>query len=269
MQPQHQQMWRRCLSFYRMPIVLSLHWKAIAYPGFISKQSTYVFALQNLSSGQDLLSIYMAQALADHTDQRRANLGAQRDAAIPCALQRIGALRLATVRARSEGQTARREILCCQWAWPPFTWPTCISCPALPVLLAGLTPCVPCTKGEYEEATGLFRRAASSTAGALSAGIGSLGMRIEPSPWALKESAASAHSGAGQVALAQRQWEAAEEPLSEVASKYLQLCTCQQSAHACSETLIITTRSARQISGLCTDFTVSHIAACNAIQICR
>ena len=108
MQPQHQQMWRRCLSFYRMPIVLSLHWKAIAYPGFISKQSTYVFALQNLSSGQDLLSIYMAQALADHTDQRRANLGAQRDAAIPCALQRIGALRLAMVRASSKGQTACR-----------------------------------------------------------------------------------------------------------------------------------------------------------------
>lgn len=52
--------------------------------------------------------IYMAQALADHTDQRRANLGAQRDAAIPCALQRIGALRLAMVRACSKGQTACR-----------------------------------------------------------------------------------------------------------------------------------------------------------------
>ena len=60
---------------------------------------------------------------------------------------------------------------------------------------------------------------------------------MEASPWALKESAASARSGVGQAALAQRQWEAAEEPLSEVALKFLQLCTCLMSAHACSETL--------------------------------
>ena len=84
---------------------------------------------------------------------------------------------------------------------------------------------------------------------------------METSPWALKESAASARSGAGQAALAQRQWEAAEEPLSEVASEYLQLCTCQKSAHVCSETLPITTWSARQVSGLCTGVTVSRIAA--------
>ena len=60
---------------------------------------------------------------------------------------------------------------------------------------------------------------------------------MEPSPWALKESAATARSGAGQAALAQKQWEAAEEPLSEVASKHLQLCTRQKSVHACSQTL--------------------------------
>ena len=40
----------------------------------------------------------VAQALADHTDPRRATSGAQRDAAILAALQRIGALRLAMVR---------------------------------------------------------------------------------------------------------------------------------------------------------------------------
>ena len=39
----------------------------------------------------------VAQALADHTDQRRAGQGQQRDAEIPSALQRIGALRLAMV----------------------------------------------------------------------------------------------------------------------------------------------------------------------------
>ena len=39
----------------------------------------------------------VAQALADHTDPRRASSGAHRDAAIPAALQRIGALRLAMV----------------------------------------------------------------------------------------------------------------------------------------------------------------------------
>ena len=45
-------------------------------------------------------SAEVAQALADHTDQRRASSGATRDAAIPAALQRIGAHRLAMVSAR-------------------------------------------------------------------------------------------------------------------------------------------------------------------------
>ncbi len=39
----------------------------------------------------------VAQALADHTDPKRASSGAHRDAAIPAALQRIAALRLAMV----------------------------------------------------------------------------------------------------------------------------------------------------------------------------
>ena len=39
----------------------------------------------------------VAQALADHTDPGRASSGAHRDAAIPAALQRVGALRLAMV----------------------------------------------------------------------------------------------------------------------------------------------------------------------------
>ena len=39
----------------------------------------------------------VAQALADHTDQRRAGLGAHKDAVVLSALQRIGALRLAMV----------------------------------------------------------------------------------------------------------------------------------------------------------------------------
>ena len=43
----------------------------------------------------------VAQALADHADPRRASSGAHRDAAIPAALQRIGALRLAMVSLRT------------------------------------------------------------------------------------------------------------------------------------------------------------------------
>ncbi len=38
-----------------------------------------------------------AQAMADHTDKRRSSLSEQQDAVIPCALQRIAALRFATV----------------------------------------------------------------------------------------------------------------------------------------------------------------------------
>lgn len=41
-----------------------------------------------------------AQAMADHTDQRRRSLSAQQDATIPCALHRVAAVRFATVRHR-------------------------------------------------------------------------------------------------------------------------------------------------------------------------
>ena len=70
-------------------------------------------------------------------------------------------------------------------------------------------------QGEYEEATGLFRRAASGAKQAL-ADTASPGMHLAPSPWALRETAASALSGSGQAYLGQKRWEAAEEPLSEV-----------------------------------------------------
>ena len=79
-----------------------------------------------------------------------------------------------------------------------------------------LTPSI-CAQGDYEEATSLFRRAAAGAARALPAGGGSSpGARLEPSPWALCEAAASAVSGPGQASLAQKQWDTAEEPLSEV-----------------------------------------------------
>ncbi len=45
-----------------------------------------------------LASADAAQALADHTDQRRNSLTQTQDASVPCALHRIAALRFATVR---------------------------------------------------------------------------------------------------------------------------------------------------------------------------
>lgn len=72
-------------------------------------------------------------------------------------------------------------------------------------------------QGDYDEATSLFSRAAAGAGHALSAdSASSASMRAEPSPWALRETLASACSGAGQASLGQKQWEAAEEPLSEV-----------------------------------------------------
>ena len=72
-------------------------------------------------------------------------------------------------------------------------------------------------QGDYEEATSLFNRAAAGAKQALSADSTlPTSMRTEPSPWALRETSAGACSGAGQAILGQKQWEAAEEPLSEV-----------------------------------------------------
>lgn len=45
-----------------------------------------------------LASADSAQAMADHVDKRRVSLSEHQDAAIPCALHRIAALRFATVR---------------------------------------------------------------------------------------------------------------------------------------------------------------------------
>ena len=72
-------------------------------------------------------------------------------------------------------------------------------------------------QGDYKEATSLFNRAAAGAKQALSSDSTlSTTMRTEPSPWALRETLASACSGAGQASLGQKQWEAAEDPLSEV-----------------------------------------------------
>ena len=80
-------------------------------------------------------------------------------------------------------------------------------------------------QGDYDEANSLFRRAAAEASQALPAGGGSSpGARLEPSPWALREAAASAISGLGQVGLARRQWDAAEEPLSEVRDHAVRCC---------------------------------------------
>ncbi len=40
----------------------------------------------------------LLQALADHADERQGRLFGQRDADVPCALHRIAALRLSSVR---------------------------------------------------------------------------------------------------------------------------------------------------------------------------
>ena len=91
--------------------------------------------------------------------------------------------------------------------------------PLMTIALAGVrgSDGVMYGQGDYEEAMSLFSRAAAGARQALSAdNILSPSMRAEPSPWALREALTSACSGAGQASLAQKQWEAAEDPLSEV-----------------------------------------------------
>ena len=68
-------------------------WQALV--GCNSLQCLVQHAMGDLNGAST--SADVAQALADHTDQRRAGQGQQRDAEIPSALQRIGALRLAMV----------------------------------------------------------------------------------------------------------------------------------------------------------------------------
>lgn len=52
-----------------------------------------------------------AQAMADHTDKRRDSLSQHQDAAIPCALHRIAALRFAMVCPRDSQKEAEHEVL--------------------------------------------------------------------------------------------------------------------------------------------------------------
>ena len=159
----------------------------------------------------------VAQALADHTDQRRAGQGQQRDAEIPSALQRIGALRLALVRQpcaddafldQRQGSKPRSHSQPGAHRGEQAVYFPCKGSAEAVHLHA---------QGDYEEATSLFGRAAAGAARALPAdGSSSPGARLEPSPWALREAAASAVSGPGQASLAQKQWVTAEESLSEV-----------------------------------------------------
>ena len=169
----------------------------------------------------------VAQALADHTDQRRPGQGQQRDAEIPAALQRIGALRLAMVSWPCTGdpcqgghQRRAQSLVLSASLTRQWEGQGCVH------LHAGqlLKPSV-CAQGDYDEAASLFRRAAAGASQALPAGGSSaLGARLEPSPWALREAAASTVSGLGQAALARKQWDAAEEPLSEVRALALRSC---------------------------------------------
>lgn len=74
-----------------------------------------------------------------------------------------------------------------------------------------------CRQGDCEEASSLFMRAAAGAKHAITTDSSLLSsMRAEPSPWALRETLAGACSGTGQASLGQKQWEAAEDPLSEV-----------------------------------------------------
>ena len=165
----------------------------------------------------------VAQALADHTDQRRPGQGQQRDAAIPSALQRIGALRLAMVSRpcteylflRGRQDHAQSHTLVTSLA-PQWEGQGGMHTRAHDEIKPAIG-----AQGNYEEATSLFRRAAAGASQALPAGGStSPGSRLEPSPWALREAAASAVSGVGQASLARAQWDAAEEPLSEVRLSY-------------------------------------------------
>ncbi|BDA43398.1 hypothetical protein COCOBI_04-4100 [Coccomyxa sp. Obi] len=114
-----------------------------------------------------LASADSAQAMADHTDKRRDSLSQHQDAAIPCALHRIAALRFAM--------------------------------------------------GDYDEATALFQRAVAG-AEAAQADFKVSATSPHQSPWLLGETRASAMGGLGQVAAMQKDWDKAEEILSQAVS---------------------------------------------------
>lgn len=74
-------------------------------------------------------------------------------------------------------------------------------------------------QGDYDEATALFQRAISG-AEAAQAEFSISATSPHQSPFFLGETRASAKGGLGQVAAMQKDWDKAEEILSEVAPSY-------------------------------------------------
>lgn len=70
-------------------------------------------------------------------------------------------------------------------------------------------------QGDYDEATALFQRAVSGAEAALS---GATDADAAPPllPWAVRETHASALGGLGQAAMLHKDWDKAEEILSQV-----------------------------------------------------
>ena len=73
-------------------------------------------------------------------------------------------------------------------------------------------------QGEYDEAAALFQRAVTGAETALTDFGVSEKVASHQSPWVLGETRASALGGLGQVATVHKDWEKAEEILSQVAS---------------------------------------------------
>jgi hypothetical protein len=140
-----------------------------------------------------VVSVDAAQALADHTDQRRQSIANTQDPAIPSALYRIAALRFATVH-----HDPFLAVLCSAWQM----------CAARLQLFSSLQRFSP-TQGDYDEAAALFERAASAAEAAAAAPSAT-------SPWSLAELKAGAVGGIGQVAIAKKAWECGEESISQV-----------------------------------------------------
>lgn len=73
-----------------------------------------------------------------------------------------------------------------------------------------------CLQGDYDEAAALFQRAVSGAEAAL-ADV-SVSEATSQSPWALGETRASTLGGLGQAAMVRKDWDKAEETLSQVTS---------------------------------------------------
>ena len=77
-------------------------------------------------------------------------------------------------------------------------------------------------QGDYDEATALFQRAVAG-AEAAQAEFNVSATSPHQSPWLLAETRASAMGGLGQVAAMQKDWDKAEEILSQVALSTIRL----------------------------------------------